>query len=333
MRNLLYYPYISLPHTDWTKRALLYYDNIGAIVPMQYFNNPELYDPFMREMIQNELIVPVNPMTVLERPWKIFQPFLQYISRNSILIDRRRQNFHRIVFQEGLLYKGPYAKIHIEKFDYNILNEITQMGLARRLDEYWYQVEVNTAHELMTFLASVIANRIDYLPATDSIDKNSFSATYMRNQDIELRIRQYKRDMILKNLIPYPKNIDIYNLRRFKDKHHDLLETFRNKVELLVLNPIITPESPLFAATLNDMKSAKEELVARMDESRIGDIIFGTVCGVVSAGIGFIADPTIGAIPGLLSAIYTACKIEKPGNIIDQTGLKYLALVDKRMRK
>ena len=36
----------------------------------------------------------------------------------------------------------------------------------------------------------------------------------------------------------------------------------------------------MFAATLNDMKSAKEELVARMNESRMADIIFGTVCDV-----------------------------------------------------
>ena len=81
------------------------------------------------------------------------------------------------------------------------------------------------------------------------------------------------------------------------------------------------------------MKSAKEELVARMNENRMGDIIFGTVCGVVAAGVGFIADPTIGAIPGLLSAIYTGCQIDKPENITDQTGMKYLALVDKRLRK
>ena len=182
----------------------------------------------------------------------------------------------------------------------------------------------------MTYLASVVSNSIGYLPATDRIDKSSFSSTSLRNQDIELRARQYKRDMILKNLIPCPKNIDIYNLRRFKDEYRDLLETFRNKVELLVLNPVITPESPLFAETLNDMKSTKEELVARMNESRLGDIIFVTVCGVISAGLGFIAEPTIGAIPGLLNAIYSACQIEKPENITDQTGLKYLALVDKR---
>lgn len=55
MNNLLYYPYINLPNTDWAIRALLYYDNISSIVPTQYFYEPEQYEPFMREVIQNEL--------------------------------------------------------------------------------------------------------------------------------------------------------------------------------------------------------------------------------------------------------------------------------------
>lgn len=35
MKSLLYYPYINLPQNDWTIRALLYYDNVNAIVPTQ----------------------------------------------------------------------------------------------------------------------------------------------------------------------------------------------------------------------------------------------------------------------------------------------------------
>ena len=77
----------------------------------------------------------------------------------------------------------------------------------------------------MTFLTSVIANKIDFQPTTDKIDY-SFATTYIRNQDIELRTRQYKRDLILKNLIPYPKQIDLINLRKFKDKYRDLLKAF-----------------------------------------------------------------------------------------------------------
>lgn len=79
MANLLYYPYINLPKTDWAARVLLYYDSIGSIVPMQYFYEPELYNPFMRELIDNELIETINPMDVVERPQDVTKIFIDYM--------------------------------------------------------------------------------------------------------------------------------------------------------------------------------------------------------------------------------------------------------------
>lgn len=335
MDNLLYYPSINLPDTDWTIRALLYYDNIGSIVPEQYFHEPDLYEPFMREAIQNELITPINPMFVMEHPFEVSERFCNYLSNNPKIIERRRLfgTPERGHFQgERNPKTGNWDRLHIDKLDGEIFYHLTHWGLAERIDGYWYKVEKRTANELMTFLASVVANKIDYQPATYRME-NSFSTTCANNQDFEWRARQYKRDLILKHLIPYPKQIDLTCLRHFKERHNDLLRSFRNKVELLVLNPTITPESPQFIMVLEQMKAAKEELYARMNESHWGEIVFGTVCGTIAAGIGFMANPIIGAIPGFLNAIYSACRIEKPENVIDQTGLKYLALIDKRLRR
>lgn len=97
-----------------------------------------------------------------------------------------------------------------------------EIGLAERMDYNWYNVENKTANDLMFLLSSVIADKIQSVVATDTIDY-SFSQIYAQNNDVELRNRQYKRDLILKNLIPYPKQIDLTNLRRFKEKYHDLL--------------------------------------------------------------------------------------------------------------
>lgn len=335
MNSLLYYPYINLPKTDWTIRALLYYDNISSIVPTQYFHEPEQYEPFMREVIQNELITPINPMNVLENPRKVSEMFIEYLNIRHSIEERRRLSLTKNkpcqIRREKFLLRGNSIRLHANKFDDEVFYQLIHMGLAEHIDGYWYNVEKQTANELMTFLASVIANKIDYLPTTDKIDYGFKTDT--RTQDIELRTRRYKRDLILNNLIPYPKQINLTKLRRFKDRHRDLLNAFSNKVELLVLNPTITPEQPLFKITLEDMKMAKEELSARMNESHIGDIVFGTICGTISAGIGLLASPILGAIPGFLNAIHSACKIEKPENVIDQTGLKYLALVDKRLRR
>lgn len=93
--NLLYYPYINLPDTEWTIRTLLYYDNVSSIVPTQYFHEPERYEPFMREAVQNELITPVNPMNVLDNPWEVTRMFDEYLNQNKGILKRRRLPIQR----------------------------------------------------------------------------------------------------------------------------------------------------------------------------------------------------------------------------------------------
>lgn len=337
MSNLLYYPYINLPNSAWTIRAILYYNNIGSIIPSQYLYEPEHFEPFMRDALQNELIELINPIDALDNPGNVSEVFLTYLANNPQIIDRRREDFPykntaRIHYGK-FANKNSKTRIHAGKFDTNILLELTKMGLAAEVDDNWYYVENLTANELMTYLVSVIASNINYIPATDSMDYHSFKSTYINNQDMELHIRQYKRDLILKELIPYPEEIELDNLRRFKDQHHDLLNRFNDRVELITLNPSITPESQLFQVTLENMKAEKEELSAKMNESRLGNIVFGSICGTISAAITFLQEPALGAGLALINAIHAARQIERPENIHDQTGLKYLALVDKRLRK
>lgn len=332
MNSLLYYPYINLPKNNWTIRALLYYDNVNSIVPEQYFNEPERYDPFMQEAIRQELVTPVNPMYVLDNPREISLKFIEYLSAKKDVIERRRRvtqvyEIHRDKFY----YPYKRCQLHANKFDDEIFAYLMEIGLAERIDYDWYNVENKTANDLMFLLSSVIADKIQSIVATDKIDY-SFSQVYVRNNDVELRNRQYKRDLILKNLIPYPKQIDLTNLKRFKEKHQDLLIAFRNKVESIVLDQTISPESEMFEVTLDELKMQKEELSARMNESHLGNINFGTICGTISAAIGLFENSSVATITGLLSAIYSVCKIERPESVVDQTGLKYIALVDKRMK-
>ena len=48
--NILYYPEINIPRTEWAIRAFLYYDEVAAIVPYKYNMEPNSYEPFMREV-------------------------------------------------------------------------------------------------------------------------------------------------------------------------------------------------------------------------------------------------------------------------------------------
>lgn len=214
------------------------------------------------------------------------------------------------------------CKPHINKFDSDVFDYLMEIGLAERIDYNWYNVENKTANDLMFLLSSVIADKIQSTLATDKVDY-SFSLIYAQNDDVELRNRPYKRDLILKNLIPYPKQIDLSNPRRFKEKHHDPLIAFRSKVESTVLNQAISPESQMLKFTLDELKLQKEELSARMNESYLNNINFGTICGTISAAIGLFENSFVAAITGLLSTIYSVCKTERPENVVDQTGLKY----------
>lgn len=330
MRKLLYYPYINVPRTDWTLRTLLYYESIGSIVPQEYFYKPKSnYEPFMLELVNKELVIPINPLDILTNPWEISTPFIEYIEKN---LTRLRQPIRDFPNKKGELIhidKFQGARIHADKFDENIFYHLAQFGLAKRSEGRWYEVEKRTASQLMKFLATIISSKLEMLPATDYIRPAFFQRPKLNQKS--------KRETILSNLIPFPEEIDLKRVKKFKEKHVELLDAFKNKVELIVLDPNLIEGTELFNEKVRELKFRKEELSARMNENQFGNIIFGTVCGIIGAVQGLAAAETTGAIvgafPGFASAIHSALKIERAENIFDQSGLKYLALADKRLRK
>ncbi|WP_343690029.1 hypothetical protein [Chitinophaga sp.] len=338
MENLLYYPYINIPQTSWTARVLLYYDRIGSIVPQRYFYEPNNYDPFMKAMVRSELVEPINPIEVLEYPWQVSQPFIEYLNGDNFNLQKRRAIFRNEgsgkTNRDRIGLNG--VRVHVDKFDGEIFYQLEQMGLAARKDDEWFIVEKKTANELMTFLASVLGGKMKYQPTTDKI-KKGFKALHASKQNIKtLKKVSKKRELILNELIPFPEQIDIDKLRRFKDTHLDLLKAFKNRVELIVLNPAMEEDSDFFHEAIKELKTRKTELSAKMNESKLGGILFGTICGITGAAIGLSAAETVGAVigglPGFANAVYSALQIEKAEDIFDQSGMKYLALVDKQLR-
>jgi len=330
MNNILYYPHINLPRTDWTLRTLLYYDNIGSIVPQEYFYSPERnYDTFMLELVRSELVTPINPIDVLDRPWEVTNPFLELIEKNQNKLQIAKNNFK--TGNQGLVHHEKFipAKIHADKFDENIFQGLQDLGLAKREDGSWYSVEKQTANNLMNYLATIIGAKTDRLPTTDKI-KPFYYRHPVANQ-------QRKRETVLMNLIPFPEDLDLLKLRRFKEKHSELLTAFRTRVELIVLDPNIIEGSLLFDTHLAELFQRKQELTARMNENKFKSILFGTVCGLIGAYQGLTSASTtgsiIGGLPGFASAVYSALQIERAENVFDQSGLKYLALADKRLTR
>lgn len=329
MSEILYYPYINLPRTDWTLRTLLYYNTVGSIVPQEYFYAPESnYDSFMLELVRKELVIPINPLDVLDRPWDVTRPFLELIERNQVRLRNSRTEFRN--GNRGLIHQDKFngALIHADKFDDNVFYSLQQLGLAERTEGNWYSVEKRTANSLMNYLATIVGQKTNRIPTTDYVKPVIYKKSFHNEQN--------KRETLLTNLIPLPEDIDLIKLKRFKEKHYDLLNAFSTRIELIALNPEIHEGTPLFHQHLAELLQRKEELSAKMRENNFKKILFGTVFGLIGAYQGFATATTIGAaiggFPGFANAVYSALQIERAENIFDQSGLKYLALADKRLR-
>ena len=330
MDKILYYPYINLPRTDWTVRTLLYYDSISSIVPQDYFYSPEKkYSPFMLDLVRSELVIPIDPIQTLDNPWEVSKPFIQFLEDNQSSLAEKRRNFNMGKREEMSRYKFSGSRIHTDKFDGEIFYILEKMGLAKRQDNSWYMVEASIADYLMKFLATVISTKLELQPTTDRFEKEYFAPSET--------VQKTKRETILTNLIPFPEEIDFEKIRKFKDRHLDLLKAFKNRVEQLVLDETLIEGTELFNLKVEELVIRKDELSAKMNESQIKNIILGSVFGIIGAYQGLASADTIGAfiggLPGFASAIHSALKIEKAENVFDQSGLKYLALVDKRIRR
>lgn len=338
MENLLYYPYIDIPRTDWTARTLLYYDRIGSIVPNSYRHNPDNYDPFMRELIQNELVEEINPLDVLDSPHAVAGPFINYVKSKDLDIEKRQKQFSKENSFDSVKKRGfvRETRIHAQKFDHEVFYALMQNGLAENLHNGWYRIERKTADELMAFLASVIGTKLQYQPVTDVMRKRYRLAHSTKTEYESYKVQNERRERILNELIPFPQEIDIVKLKKFKEKHYEILKVFKNKIELLVLNSQIEESSLLFTESIRELQFRKHELSAKMNESKFGPIFYGTVCGIFSAIAGISTADTLAALaigfPGFVGAIYAALKIEHAEGLFDQSGMKYLALVDKRLR-
>lgn len=337
MNNILYYPYINIPPTDWTMRTLMYYDTVGTIVPHSYLHDINSYEPFTKKLIKEGLIEPISPVERLTNSSSVMREFRNYLESDEVDIKKRLKNFRKGA--SGRIHPGKFgndlSRIHRGKFDHELFYFLMHAGIAKR-NNNWFEVESKTANELMTFIASVIGVKLNYLPTTDQLSKKSFRAIGLKKKDISaFKIEQNKRQIILQNLIPSPGTVDLKILRKFKDSNFALLKRFKNRVEDIALDRSIDPDSDLFRNKIEDLKDQKSELASRMNESRLRPMLINAA-GIVAAISGMQSDSVAGKTAGLIGfggAILQAINIEKRRNTIDQTGLKYLVLAERTLTK
>jgi hypothetical protein len=324
--NILYYPYISLPENLWTYRALLYYDNIGVIVPNDYLYNPEKHTNQMLDLIRANLVRQINPIDFTHDLRDFKDGFIDELLSPKRRVDIKQRNFKN----------GNYSRIHVEKFDNGLMNALEELGLAKRSQEWaWYDVEPKTAFMLMTYLATIISVRDNRLPITDSVKVETRFKSIKKRDTEKLELR----NKILQDVLPLPTELNIGKLEDFKGKYQTDLTRFRRKVESLIIElnkykDNIEDFEELYKIKIEEIKDRKEFLAGQMKKPSFGKIVYGTICTVSASGVA-IAETTeeklLWLLPSIVSTAYSVVTSYQQNEILKKEDFRYLALIDKKL--
>lgn len=310
--KVLYFPYINVPNNEWFTQILLYWDEVGAIVPQDYIHAPEKLDRHMVEFVQAGLVKQIIPeMYRMEAGRNFSRSFIDLIEKYELNRKARNSRF-------GPIYS---SRIHIDKFGYEISRYLVEEKLAKEENYPWYRVESTTAGLFMSYLAAFLGNsdELNMQPITDDITTfATFSEEYAVGDFNHNFSIDRMRIEVLEEILPVPSYInDVSSIAQFKERYGDLLPNFRKKVESKI-NEISFIENRgesefLLTQFKQSVSEEIEELVAKMKEKNWNRIVFGTVCGIGAAAIpGTRAiierDWAAGleTIPGLMGAVYAA---------------------------
>lgn len=320
--KLLYFPYINVPNSTWFTRMLLYWDEIGTIIPYEYIENPANLNDYTRSLVKESLVKQIMPGQYLYKIGSFKESFIKYLNglSKSELLQRQKK-----------FKSGEYFRIHLEKMD-GLESEFMRMKLAEHAEYPWYYVERNTAREFMAYLAATLGklDEINLSPISDDLDHldhflhASKSAKKTDNEISSLRLE------VLDDLFPAPtKPLSASQIGEFKSKHGDKLSKFRLRVEQEILTIADMRDKTLkdkrLALFIEEAKESTQELINEMNKSGFGRLSLTKFGSIVSS------IPGISQIFGLANSVIDAFKNEKIPTL-DATFL-YAAFAQKEILK
>jgi hypothetical protein len=237
INNTLYFPYIHVPHNVWFTRTLLYWEEVGSIVPYDYVREPEKLGGYMQSLVGEGLVRQVIPGEHTSRIPNFEDAFLKEAERYRKELNADLE----------ILRNMPKTKIHIEKMG-GIGEELCDMDLAKEGDYPWFYVETQLANKFMAYLAGVLGNlkEINSRPITDNL----------KNIKV-FESPKSTRSLILEDLLPAPdEDVTATDIAAFKAKNQNYLLRFRNEIESFLIS----------ANSIEDDKT-REEMVQRFLES------------------------------------------------------------------
>ncbi|MDD5082585.1 MAG: hypothetical protein PHU08_04355 [Dehalococcoidales bacterium] len=327
--NVLYYPYINLPQTEWLTRMLLYYEKVGTITPPIYKTYPSKFSPYTRDLIKEGLVTQVFPYEYVHGVKRFSESFTEYIDSLGPEVGQRRRLFHL----PPKPFQSNSMKIHISKME-TICEYLVHNGLSENIDGQWYQVEISTALDFMSYLAAIIGqvDEAGFTPITDKImplnrlAKSVSIDARTENRACKLRLQ------LLKNVLPSPKQpLSPADILGFKMKHGDKLTEFRFYIEKSILDILKQQNSDLRLREIDLFnQKAKEDI----EEIKVSMHKFGWITVGFANLYALLSEiPVIGVPLKITQSVYNVVMgsystTTKP---IKNTPLLYAAIAQKEL--
>ena len=330
--RVLYFPYINIPKTSWTIRALLYWDQLGSIVPHEYLDRPEKFDAQMLELVRTGLVKQIVPGMHLHKVNRFGAEFMNMVLNAPDVEDRRL----------AFLHGRRVVRIHMEKL-HNVADMLVAEGLARPSTRArsWYSVETTTSRLFMAYLASVLGHldEVNMMPITDRPASFGAYAGEARRLEVPDNLQNQIRVTLLREILPAPMApISTAELIKFKERHGVLLQRFRASIEQRVADLAAVTNAEIRAERIRQVvdnaQERIEEIQARMEERGWKNVVCGTLCSLMCAGCGAVdafgpdARPIagVGALAGLINAIYGVFQERADRKAIARSPLAYAAV-------
>lgn len=288
--NALYFPYVSIPKEEWSIKTLLYWDKLSSIVPMEFIDRPDQFDPFMQQLVEEGLVEQLLPGRYLYRIEKFESCFIS-------LIENREKRI-RVRPDVGVATFAPRTRIHLEKLG-NIPDYLIEKGLAVQADWSWYDVDAKVAEIFMAYLASCLGAipEVNAAPVTNlSSYSDLFSHIGHPYRRGNAAHHEKARHVILHSLLPIPnESVSLHQLTRFKERHGHLLPALRRKIEAHCAQIAALPNADdRLILTEDFIGQSRLEIAEIVDAMRPTwqKISFGSLCPLFGAGLAWQATET-----------------------------------------
>lgn len=304
MDKLLYYPTISIPDSSWLPKALLYWDGVATIAPIEYLQDPNRFSDLTRSLLQEGFLEVVPPEEYVDAYSDDYAAFLHWARRNEDYFSLKTP------FRSGRTSLIPYD-LHMGKLG-SLGSELVRAGLARHTETEWFLVNQRLGEAFMTFLAVLIGQDTERDPVTDRFEHVSslfFSDKRMASK-CSNAVRNTLRDSILNEILPVPRGLDgmegLRKVCRFKERHHDELERFRRHIEDFILAVDGLPETVQEERRrifLTDVQEEIEELKGHMGWFRAPQIDLGTFIAAAPCAFSALSGDYAGATVGIAALV------------------------------